>query len=316
MLQNAAPGSGSHGRVGCANRPGPHGVPLRQGRFQKKRECMKLLKCLIICGSMPLAAQELQEFQEGPPNPAQPWSLVLGARLFTTPSFLGSNTNRTRLEPVFNAQYGRFYLGSSRIGVGYGGGMHLWSERGFTWDLGVGVGDSRPESRSPILEGMGDRRATLWAGTGLQWRQQDGWRAGLTLAYGLRDEAGIRSTLSVGKTTRLAQDWFLMTGLHGSWADGKAMAYDFGITEAQAQTRSTLLANGSSSLTPEEVGPFTPHAGVRDVGGAIALGYRPAPRWTCTFGLYGGDLQGNARVSPLVLRNAYLSSGISVAYRF
>jgi len=274
-----------------------------------------LLGC-ATCASLPLAAQEMLEFQEGTPNPAQPWSLALGARLLTTPSYLGSNTNQTRLEPVFNAEYGRFYLGSSRIGVGYGGGMHLWSEKGFTWDLGLGLGDSRPESRSPALEGMGDRRATLWAGTGLQWRQQDGWRAGLTLAYGLRDEAGTRSTLSVGKSTRLAQGWFLYTGLHGTWADEKAMAYDFGITEAQAQTRAALLASGNSSLTPEEVGPFTPRAGARDVGGTITLGYRPAPKWTCTLGLYGGDLQGDARVSPLILRDSYLSAGMGVSYRF
>ena len=265
---------------------------------------------------MPLAAQELLEFQEGPPGVARPWSLQLGARVLTTPAYPGSDTDRTRLEPLFNAEHGRFYLGSSRIGVGYGGGMHVWSGRGLTWDVGLGVGDSRPESRSPVLEGMGDRRATLWAGTGLQWRQQDGWRAGLTLACGLRDEAGTRSTLSAGKTSRLAPKWFLYTGIHGTWADRAAMAYDFGISGAQAQTRAALLAGGASSLTPEEIGPFAPRAGVRDVGGAISLGCRPAPRWTLTLGLDGGDLLGDARSSPLVLRDAYLSAGVGAAYRF
>jgi outer membrane scaffolding protein for murein synthesis (MipA/OmpV family) len=244
------------------------------------------------------------------------WAVSLGARLMEDSSYLGSDTRRTRLMPVFTAEYDhRYYLGSSRVGVGFGGGMHLLRDKGFTWDLGVGIGDSRPESRSPLLAGMGDRSANVFAGTGLHYRYE-GFHVGFTVSHGMKNDAGDRGTLTLGQTIPLVPRWRLSFGVHGTWEDAKAMNYDFGVTPAQAVTRAALVAAGDPRITASEVGPFSAPAGMRDVGGMIGLSYRPRPKWVYTMGVNGGILQGDVRNSPLVGRNNYLGVGLGFAYRF
>ncbi|MGA2080104.1 MAG: MipA/OmpV family protein [Holophaga sp.] len=277
---------------------------------------MRLRLMLLLLPLAPLAAQEPLPFLEHEPGPERGWALTLGARVLDHPDYLGSDVRRTNLLPVFDAEYNRtWYLGSSRVGPGFGGGAHVWREGGFTWDLGLGVGDSRPESRSPLLAGMGDQRADLFAGTGLHYHFQ-GFHAGLTLSHGLRDDAGDRVTLTLGQVVRVAPRWFLSAGVYGTWADTDAMNYEFGITPQQAANRAMLAALGEASLTPAQFGPFTAQAGVRDVGTRIALNYRPRPRWTWTVEIQGDELLGGVRNSPLVARNGSLAGGAGFAYRF
>jgi outer membrane scaffolding protein for murein synthesis (MipA/OmpV family) len=217
---------------------------------------------------------------------------------------------------LFMAEYDRrFYVGPSRVGVGYGAGVHLVREGGFTWDLGVGIGDSRPESRSPLLAGMGDRRAHLFAGTGLHYRYQD-YRAGFTVAHGMLDDSGNRATLTLGRTIPVVPRWSLDLGLHGTYADAKAMNYDFGITPAQAANRAALVAAGDASFTAAQIGPYTAPAGMRDLGGLISLNYRPKPRWVWTVSVNGEILLGGVRNSPLVASNDYRGLGIGFTYSF
>ena len=161
---------------------------------------------------------------------------------------------------------------------------------------------------------MGDRKATLWAGTGLGWRS-GAWHARATLAHGLADEAGTRATLALARAFPLAPGWYATAGLHASMADAQAMAYDFGISGDQAQRRAALLAAGDSRLTPGEVGPYAPGAGLRDVGGILALAYKPQPRLTISLGLFGGRLQSEPEQSPLVRKPSYLSAGLGFSYR-
>jgi outer membrane scaffolding protein for murein synthesis (MipA/OmpV family) len=277
---------------------------------------MRLTFPLLLLASTALAAQDPMTYLQVGEGPDHGWSFLLGARLMENSSYLGSDTTRTRLRPEFSAEYDhRWYLGSSRVGPGFGGGVHLLHDQGFTWDLGIGVGDSRPESRSPLLEGMGDRKAEIFGGTGLHYRHE-GFRAGLALSHGLRDDAGDRATLTVGQTLPLVPRWYLNLGLHGTWEDAKAMAYDFGVTPGQAQARAALVAAGTATFPAADVGPFAPPAGVRDLGALVSLSYRPAPRWVWTAGVNGGVLQGSARTSPIVGKNGYLGVGVGFGYRF
>ena len=277
---------------------------------------LRLRSPLLLLAATALAAQDPMSYLQMDEGPSHGWSFLLGARLMDYSSYLGSDTQRTRVMPVFSAEYDhRFFLGSSRVGPGFGGGVHLWHDQGFTWDLGLGIGDSRPESRSPLLAGMGDRRSEFFGGTGLHYRHE-GYHVGFTVSHALRDDAGDRATLTLGRTFPLAPHWSLNLGVHGTWEDAKAMAFDFGISPDQALTRATLLAAGTTQLTQAEVGPFAPPAGMRDVGAIIGLSYRPKPRWVWTVGVNGGVLQGAVRDSPLVGRNDYMSVGVGGAYRF
>jgi outer membrane scaffolding protein for murein synthesis (MipA/OmpV family) len=275
---------------------------------------MRLL--LVFVTSIVLQAQEPMAVPEVPESQPGRWSVVLGARVLNYSAYAGSDRTRTVLAPVFGAEYdNRYYLGSSRVGVGFGGGVHLFRNKAFTFDLGLGVGDGRPESRAPQLAGMGDRKATLFAGVGLHWRE-GGTRAGFTLAHGLKDAAGNRGTLLLSQSWPLAQDWRISFGLHGAWADAQAMAYDFGVNPEQAAVRAALVASGDTRLGPSDLGTYTPSAGLRDFGTVLSLGFRPAPKWNWSLSVYSGQLQGDARNSPLVRRDAYVNLATGLTYRF
>ena len=277
---------------------------------------MRIQATLILLTATALAAQDPLPYLDASPGQDHGWSVTLGARLMEYPSYLGSDTDRTRVMPIIAAEYDHlFYLGSSRVGPGFGGGIHLLHDKGFTWDLGVGVGDSRPESRSPLLAGMGDRGRDVFAGTGVHYRHQ-GFHVGVTVSHGLGADAGNRATLTLGQMIPLASRWRLGLGVHGTWADAKAMSYDFGITPAQAATREALTAQGATGFTAAQLGPFAPPAGLRDVGALIGVSYQPKPRWLWTVGVNGGMLQGDLRNSPLAGRNDYLGAGVGLAYRF
>ncbi|BDU72213.1 MipA/OmpV family protein [Mesoterricola silvestris] len=269
------------------------------------------LSPLVLLACLPLAAQDLA----GGGAPSDHWTGTVGAMVLTYPSAPGSATNRTLLLPTLGAQYGRFYLGSSRVALGFGGGVQVWRTPAWTWEVGVGAGDGRPENRAPELAGMGDRSRSVWAGTGLLWRG-GGWNAKATVAHGLRDSAGNRGTLSVGRILRLAPQWTLSAALHADWADADNMAYDFGITPEQALRRAALVAAGDTRLKPGDTGPFAPGAGLRDVGGMASLIFHPGPRFSYHLSLFGGAFQGGARTSPLVRRETYLNAGAGFGYRF
>jgi outer membrane scaffolding protein for murein synthesis (MipA/OmpV family) len=76
-----------------------------------------------------------------------------------------------------------------------------------------------------------------------------------------------------------------------------------------------LLAGGDTRLTASELGPYAPGAGPRDLGGILALIYRPQPRLSISFGLFGGQFLGAAKDSPLVRKDSYLSAGLGFSYR-
>jgi outer membrane scaffolding protein for murein synthesis (MipA/OmpV family) len=271
---------------------------------------------LLLLAATALAAQDPMTNLQVGEGPDHGWAFLLGARLLENSSYLGSGTTLTRLMPEFAAEYDhRFYLGSSRVGPGFGGGVHLLHDKGFTWDLGVGVGDSRPESRSPLLEGMGDRPSEIFAGTGLHYRHED-FHAGFTVSHGLRDDSGDRATLTLGQVIPLDGRWHLNVGVHGTWEDARAMAYDFGITPGQAQARAALVAAGTATFPVADVGPFAPPAGVRDIGTLISLSFRPKPQWVWSAGVSGGVLQGDIRNSPIVGKNDYVGMGVGIAYSF
>jgi outer membrane scaffolding protein for murein synthesis (MipA/OmpV family) len=300
--------------------PGKQPIGLGPGPFRVRLPLLEFhvrLRVLLLClPTAVLAAQDPLPFLDRGPGPESRWTVELGARAADLPAYPGSDRRRAVLLPVFAAEYDqRWYLGSSRVGPGFGGGVHLVRSDGFTWDLGAGVGDRRPETRSALLAGMGDRRAEVFMGTGLSWRS-GGYRAGLTLTRGLRDDGGDRATVTAGRTWRLAPRWFLSAGGHMIWADAKAMAYDYGISPEQAANRAALAAAGNPVLTPGRIGPYAPGGGLRDFGANLGLAWSPKPRWIWSAGLFGGSLQGGARTSPLVERTTYLAAGGGFSYRF
>ena len=244
------------------------------------------------------------------------WNIQVGAMALGLPRYPGSGSYRAVPLPVFSAEYkGRWFLGSSRVAVGLGGGVHARKTEHWTWDLGLGVGEARREKRADVLAGMGDRGASLWAGTGLKFHT-GGFHAELRGAAGLRDGAGIKGTLSIGYGTRLGGRWLGDLSVHANAADARNMAYDFGVTTSQAAARSVLISAGDPRLRSGEDRAFDPRGGLESValGGSLICLVDAHWRW---FGVAQAvQLQGDARHSPLVRNPTYGVLGAGFVYRF
>ena len=244
------------------------------------------------------------------------WRVDLGAMALSLPRYPGAGDSRVVPLPVFSAEYdGRLFLGSSRVAVGLGGGVHAVRTEHWTWDLGLGLGEGRKEARADVLAGMGDRRASLFAGTGLRFHA-GGFHAGLKVAEGLRDEAGGRASVSVGYGAALGGRWFGDLSAGAEAADAKATAYDYGVTPDQAAARTALLASGDPRLRPGEDRAFAPGGGLARVALTGLLAFAADAHWRW-FGLAQVTrLQGDALDSPLVRTPTYGTVGVGFTYRF
>lgn len=244
------------------------------------------------------------------------WSVQLGAMALGLPRYPGSGDYRAVPLPVFSAEWkGRVFLGSSRVAVGLGGGVHAVKTEHWTWDLGLGVGEGRRESRADVLAGMGDRGASLWAGTGLKFHA-GGFHAGLQAATGLKDEAGVKGSLSLGYGAWLGGRWFGDLSARATAANAEGAAYDFGVTPDQAAARAALLASGDPRLRPGEARTFAPGGGLESLALTGTLAFMADAHWRW-FGLAQiAQVQGDAKDSPLVRTPTYGTLGVGFAYRF
>ena len=244
------------------------------------------------------------------------WTVQLGAMALGLPRYPGSGDYRALPLPVFNAEWkDRVYLGSSRVAVGFGGGVHVVRTDHWTWDLGVGAGEARKEDRADVLAGMGDRGASLWAGTGLKFRA-GGFHAGLQAAAGLKDEAGVKESLSLGYAAWLGGSWFGDVSVRAAAADAKGVAYDYGVTPEQAAARAALIASGDPRLRAGEGRAFDPKGGLESLALTGTLAFVADLHWRW-FGLAQiAQLQGDAKDSPLVRNPTFGTLGLGFAYRF
>jgi len=277
-----------------------------------------MLRSLMItaaCG-LSLAAQSfpMVPLDEAPGR--GDWKVNLGAMVLATPRAPGSEETRVIPLPVFSAEHkDTLYLGSSRVGVGFGGGIHALHGEHLTWDLGLGVGENRRESRADTLAGMGDRGPSVFAGTAL--RLKAGILHGsLSLAAGLKDEAGLRSTLSLGVGGPLGGRWFGGLSASATARDAKGMAFDFGIDPGQAAIRTALLASGDPRLRPGENRVWSPKGGLQDVALGAHLNYFVDTHWQWFGIVRATQLQGDAKSSPLTRQADSLTFGAGFTYRF
>lgn len=279
-----------------------------------------LLPPLLVVTAGPLAAQapdlEAPFRADVQAGDASGWRIQLGAMALGLPRYPGSGESRVLPLPVFSAEYGgRLFLGSSRVAVGLGGGIHAVRTEHWTWDLGLGLGEGRKASRADVLAGMGDRRASLFAGTGLRFHA-GGFHAEVKAAEGLRDEAGGRASLTMGYGAALGGRWFGDLSLGAEAADAKGVAFDYGVTPDQAAARAALIAAGDPRLRPGEDRVYAPGGGLERVALTGLLAFAADAHWRW-FGLAQvAQLQGDAKDSPLVRNPTYGTVGVGFTYRF
>lgn len=285
---------------------------------------MRLGTLLLLFSSVagPVAAQNPGSNtppESASPNPREPgpptFTLTLGAGVFAGPRYMGSDETRVLPLPIIGVDYkNRVFLGASSTGVGAGIGVNLIKSRHVTLTAGLGGSEPRPEDRADALAGMNDRRLGFNAVSGVNY-QTGPLSAGLVFSAGLRDNAGLTGTGTLGLTLPVLPRIFLSLGGNITVANGDAMFFEYGITPDEAQRRANLLAGGDSRLRPGDGVAYSPGAGVRDVGATSSLAYMLSPKWSLFgFGSFTRLSDEAARSSLVRRRNAWVTgAGFTVA---
>lgn len=279
------------------------------------RNALRNALLVAIAGTC-LQAQDFFEGMVGQGRSGSGWTVNAGAVVLSTPQYPGSEERRLLPLPALFADYnGRWFFGSSRVALGLGVGYRMVRWQGFTWDVGVGWGEGRPERRADALAGMGDRSGSVWGGTNLGYRLGPlGARLNLVRAIG--SEGGTRGLLGLGYQVRLAPNWGLGFNAQAGFADATNLAWDFGVSPEQALRRSQLIAQGDSRLRPGDGQPFRPGAGLRELSLGFSLNHSLDSRWRAFLFTGANRLSGEVTTSPLVRKSTYLTGGLGALYTF
>jgi outer membrane scaffolding protein for murein synthesis (MipA/OmpV family) len=250
----------------------------------------------------------------GPP-PTPSWTFTFGAGGFVGPKYPGSDETRFLPLPIVGVDYkNRVFLGGSPSGVGAGLGVNLIRTDRLTVFTGLGGSEPRPEDRADALAGMEDRRLGFASISGLNY-QLGPLQTGVAFSAGLRDNAGLSGTGTLGLTLPVTPRLFLTLGGNLTLANQDAMAFEFGVSPREGQRRSDLIAAGDPRLRSDEGGAYRPSGGVREVGASTSRAYLISRRWTL-FGFGGATrLSDEAAKSPLVRRRTGWSGGAGFTVR-
>ncbi|MBI4913706.1 MAG: MipA/OmpV family protein [Acidobacteria bacterium] len=249
------------------------------------------------------------------PEPGR-WSFRAGGMVLATPAFPGSGQDRVLPLPVFAAVYDdRLVLGSSLVAVGAGAGLRLAGTPAFAWEVGLGLGERRPEARAEELAGLGDRQGELFIGTGFRARGGP-FHASASVAAGLVSGAGAKATVLGGFGGRIAERMTAGLSLSAVWANAQNMAWDFGVSPEQAARRAKLMASGDPRLRPGEERAFAPGPGLKETALTAQAALHLDRRWQLFWVLRATALQGDARQGPLVRRDRWASGGMGFTARF
>lgn len=248
------------------------------------------------------------------------FSLSLGLAPQVFPRYEGADEARFFLFPLVDLSMGRptdpwfVYVGASRNEVPLGQGLGVFPIHTPDWNLSVEIArtESRPEGRGPALAGMGDRRANWFASARLSRRFLAGsGQADLVLARGLLDDAGMLALLRV-QMSRRTGPWVVAAAVKATVSDARNLAYEFGISNEQAQARSRLLSAGDPRLEADEAGPYSPGGGVRSAELTVSAGRGLGKKLRAFAYARGGRLLGNAADSPLARSKSTYLVGVGV----
>lgn len=272
--------------------------------------CLKFPRGLAACATLALALPAAAQLESPEPAPRPMWEGAIGALAGNGPEYMGSDRNRSRLQPGLFVRYGRVSLAtrsgfatrregdfSGGVAVDVGGSRTVRGGLALRWDSGRG------ESASPLLAGMGDVRSTLRARLSVRWNIDRHWRAGaawnpdvLGRGGGALGEVSLRYDQPLSPRTQGS------IGLALTHGNARYMQTNFGITPEQAARSSYAV--------------YRPGAGLRDLGLSAGLRHDFSEDWFAFGGLRFGRLVGPAADSPLVREASSRSWSAGLARRF
>lgn len=267
--------------------------------------CRRAIVTLSILSAQAVA-------QEAYRRPA--WQVTVGAMGIASPRYPGSDEWRLLGFPMLQVTFrGRFFLGPTPGGPGFGFGARLLQTGGLGLAADVGISDSRPASRDAALTGMDDRDVLATVSASLIYRTEP-IELALRVARGVNDGGGLLATTSVSLSQRFGR-LAVAVGAGVTLADARQMRRDFGITPVEAARRQVLIDAGDPRLDPGDATEYQPGAGLRQFGGSLSVRYAMSQRWSL-FGFGGVDwLSDRATESALVRRRAQASMGLGIGFQ-
>ncbi|WP_262692823.1 MipA/OmpV family protein [Kordiimonas aestuarii] len=193
------------------------------------------------------------------------WRIRLGAALGTVPDYVGAQEHRLKLLPVVDIRYGeRWHLNFNSLSYS--------ALSSGAWQFGpmVKYKAGRKESRSAVLQGLGDIDPSLQLGAFLKYRT-DRMLFRAEYRHALKEEQGDSIRLTLGHALFKAGDFVLAGALRGKWMSNSAMQTHFGITPEQAAASERGLPayaaqRGVSEVSADIFGRYELAEGYRLVG--------------------------------------------------
>jgi MipA family protein len=247
--------------------------------------------------------------------PSASAGVTLGAAAVIVPEYPGSDQYRVVPLPMTQVALGSHasYLGPSTTGLGIALGAYALRTPRLSLAGEVGVLDSRPASRADALAGTDDRDRVATVGASLGYRSGPA-EARVGVSRGLNDDGGFLGTARVALTRPFGR-LIATAGVGATFADGRQMRREFGVTELEASRRQELIAAGDARLDANDGLAYRPDGGLRHVGASLSLMYPLSRRWSL-IGFGGVDrLSDEAADSPLVRRREQFTGGVGLGYR-
>jgi outer membrane scaffolding protein for murein synthesis (MipA/OmpV family) len=94
------------------------------------------------------------------------------------------------------------------------------------------------------------------------------------------------------------------------------LAWDFGVTEAQAERRRGLLEQGTPGLRAGDDVPYTPECGLREIRATATLALAASHRVSAMVTGTATRLEGGAAESPLTRERNGWEAGVGLSWRF
>ena len=241
----------------------------------------------------------------------------IGVMAMDIPSYPGSDQRWLVPVPVIDLRLGnRIYLGGGANGLSGGAGVFLVQTGAFTWSADFVLTQDRPEDRTDALAGMDDRGFGAFAGSTLSYRVGP-LQATASVAQGLEDRMGTMGTVGLSAGTPFGGRWFGQLGGMAVFGSCQNLAWDFAVTEEQAERRRELLQQGTAGLRAGDDVPYTPtECGLREIRATANLAYSVSQRISAIATGTGTRLERGAAKSPLTRERNSWEAGVGLSWRF
>ena len=224
---------------------------------------------------------------------------TVGAVAITGHQYMGSDERRTSALPLLDYRWANGWFIGTTNGVGY----MFDSAPNMHYGLRLTADFGRNESRSTVLNGMGDVKARPEIGAFFNYLPTRDTFLTSSLRYGAgTDRKGMLLDLGAGYAMQLSPQWRTAVGVAATIVNQEWMQDYFGVTPAQSASSGHAV--------------YTASAGLRDVRVNLSVNYFITPSWTLTGAVSATTLEGDAKNSPIVRERTSAQGIFAVGYRF